>query len=69
MKEAFPNLYRLAVNKDEWVSNAWEGNGASCCWIPHFLRHFNDWELEEVEALFRNLNPLVVRRSGGCFEL
>nr|CAN62954.1 hypothetical protein VITISV_018196 [Vitis vinifera] len=51
LKEAFPNLYRLAVNKDEWVSNAWEGSGESGCWNPHFSRHFNDWELEEVESL------------------
>ncbi|RVW32508.1 Calcium-dependent protein kinase 16 [Vitis vinifera] len=27
------------------------------------LRHFNDWELEEVEGLFWKLQPLVVRRE------
>lgn len=52
LKEAFLNLYRLAVDKDELVSNAWEGSGESGCWNPHFSRHFNDWELEEVEGLF-----------------
>ena len=29
----------------------------------HFSRHFNDWELEEVEGLFRKLHHLVVRRE------
>ena len=32
-------------------------------WNPHFSRHFNDWELEEVEGLFRKLHPLVMRRE------
>ena len=63
LKEAFPNLYWLAVNKDEWVSNAWEGSGELGCWNPHFSRHFNDWELEEVESLFWKFHPLVVRRE------
>ncbi|RVW12719.1 putative ribonuclease H protein [Vitis vinifera] len=63
LKEVFPNLYQLAVNKDEWVSNAWEGSGESGSWNPHFSRHFNDWELEEVEGLLWKLHPLVVRRE------
>ena len=63
LKEVSPNLYQLAVNKDEWVSDAWEGSGELGCWNPHFSRHFNDWELEEVEGLFRKLQPLVVRRE------
>ena len=45
------------------MSNAWEGSGKSGCWNSHFSRHFNDWELEEVEGLFRKLHPLVVRRE------
>ena len=32
-------------------------------WNPHFSRYFNDWELEEVEGLFRKLHPLVMRRE------
>ena len=45
------------------MSNASEGSEESGCWNPPFLRHFNDWELKEVEGLFRNLNPLMVRRE------
>ena len=44
LKEVFPNLFWLAVNKDEWVFDVWE-KGSS--------RHFNDWEMEEVKGLFR----------------
>ena len=51
------------VSKDEWVSNAWERSGESGCWNPHFSRHFNDWELEEVEGLFWKPHPLVVGRK------
>ena len=65
MKEDFLNLYRLVVNKDEWVSNSWEGSGELGCWNPHFLMHFNDWELEKVEGLFLKRHPLVVRRKVG----
>ena len=63
MKEAFLNLYRLVVNKDEWVSNSWEGSEELGYWNPHFPRHFNDWELEKVEGLFLKRHPLVVRRK------
>ena len=45
------------------MSNAWEGNGESGSWNPHFSRHFNDWELEEVEGLFWKPHPLVVGRK------
>ena len=27
LKDAFPNLFRLAVNKDQWVCDAWEEEG------------------------------------------
>ncbi|RVW60025.1 hypothetical protein CK203_089517 [Vitis vinifera] len=49
--------------KDEWVSNSWEGSGELGCWNPHFLMHFNDWELEKVEGLFLKRHPLWVLHS------
>ncbi|RVW58257.1 hypothetical protein CK203_110787 [Vitis vinifera] len=59
--EAFPNLFWLAVNKDEWVFDAWE-DGSS--------RHFNDWEMEEVEGLFRKTAFFGFEyRCGGCLKL
>ena len=55
LKEAFPNLFLLAVNKDGWVSEAWEEGGDLGSWSPCFSRHLNDWEMGEVEILFCKL--------------
>ena len=60
LKDAFPNLFKLAVNKDQWVCDAWEEEGEVGSWNPLFSRHFNDWEMEEVEGLFRKIHPLVL---------
>ncbi|RVX04487.1 hypothetical protein CK203_018465 [Vitis vinifera] len=51
LKDAFPNLFKLVVNKDQWVCDAWEEEGEVGSWNPLFSRHFNDWEMEEVEGL------------------
>ena len=63
LKDVFPNLFRLAVNKDWWVFDAWEEGGEVGSWNPLFSRHFNDWEMEEVESLLRKLHPLVLNRD------
>ena len=63
LKDVFPNLFQLVVNKDEWVFDAWEEGGEVGSWNPLFSRHFNDWEMEEVEGLFRKLHPLVLNRD------
>ncbi|KAJ9677520.1 hypothetical protein PVL29_022489 [Vitis rotundifolia] len=60
LKDAFPNLFRLAVNKNQWVRDAWEEQGEVGSWNPLFSRHFNDWEMEEVEGLLRKIHPLVL---------
>ena len=63
MKDAFPTLFLLAVEKDGSVSDAWEESGELGYWSPHFSRHLNDWEMGEVESLFRKLHSLAVRRD------
>ena len=63
MKDVFPNLFKLAVNKDQWVCDAWEEEGEVESWNPLFSRHFNDWEMEEVEGLLQKLHPLVLNRD------
>ena len=63
LKEAFLSLFHLAVNKDDWVSEAWEEGEDLGSWSPCFSRHLNDWELGEEEALFRKLQLLVVRKE------
>ena len=42
LKEAFPNLFRLTVNQDGWVVEAWEEGGDLSSWSPRFSRHLND---------------------------
>ena len=42
LKEAFPNLFRLTVNQDGWVVEAWEEGGDLSSWSPCFSRHLND---------------------------
>ena len=39
----FPTLFSLALVADFWDLVGEEGG-----WSPHFVRSFNDWELEEV---------------------
>ena len=63
MEEAFRNLFSLVANKDGWVAEAWEEVREGGSWNPCFSRHFNDWELVEVETLFRKLCSLVVKRE------
>ena len=63
MKDAFLNLFWLAVNKDKWVFDAWEEGGEVGNWNLLFSRHFNDWEMKEEEDLFRKLHPLVLNRD------
>ena len=80
LKEAFPNLFLLAVDKDGWVSDAWKEGGELGYWSICFLRHLNDWEMGEMEPLFRKLHSLVIRRDvkdtlgwresgNGCFSI
>ena len=60
LKDAFPNLFRLTVNKDQWICDAWDEEGEVRSWNLLFLRSFNDWEMEEVEGLFQKIHHLVL---------
>ena len=42
LKDDFPNLFWLAVNKDVWVFDAWEEGREVGSWNPLFSRHFNN---------------------------
>ena len=44
--EAFPSLFDLAGSKDAWVADYWVPMGEEGGWTLHFLRPFNDWEVE-----------------------
>ena len=63
LKDVFPTLFLLVVDKEGWVSDAWEESGELGCWSPRFSRHLNDWEMGEVESLYWKLHSLAVRRD------
>ena len=46
--EAFPSLFDLAGSKDAWVADYWDPMGEEGGWTPHFVRPFNDWEVERL---------------------
>ena len=43
--------------------DAWEEGREVGRWNPLFSRHFNDWEMKEVEGLFWKLHHLVLNRD------
>ncbi|RVW30230.1 Protein phosphatase 1 regulatory inhibitor subunit PPP1R8-like [Vitis vinifera] len=54
---------KFFTSEDEWVFDAWEEGGEVGRWNPLFPRHFNDWEMKEVEGLFWKLHHLVLNRD------
>ncbi|RVW45708.1 Retrovirus-related Pol polyprotein from transposon TNT 1-94 [Vitis vinifera] len=56
LREAFRGLYAIASSKDAWVIDVWDGGS----WGPRFIRQFNDWELEDIDAFFGRLHNYVI---------
>ena len=46
--DAFPNLFVVTAHKDVVIKEMWSPDEGGGCWNPHFLRSFNNWELEEA---------------------
>ena len=49
--DSFPSLFALPVSKEVWVKGVWNVSEGEGSWSPQFTRHFNDWEVVEVESL------------------
>ena len=45
----FPSLFVLVVHKEASVDNVWDSSRYAGWWSPHFIKSFNDWEINEVE--------------------
>ena len=56
LREAFRGLYAITSSKDAWVVDVWDGGS----WGPRFIRQFNDWELEDIDAFFGRLHNYVI---------
>ncbi|RVX09572.1 hypothetical protein CK203_012400 [Vitis vinifera] len=46
---SFPSLFSFATSKEAWVDNVQEVEGEMVMWNPCFSRHFQDWEMDNVE--------------------
>ncbi|RVW53963.1 Heat shock 70 kDa protein 17 [Vitis vinifera] len=46
--QCFPHLFGMAAQRNSTVEEMWDQNSGQGNWNLHFLRDFNDWELELV---------------------
>jgi hypothetical protein len=65
LKHAFPDLYRIARNKDAAVGDLPQFQNGAVTWLIDFIRHVQDWELESVNSL---LELLYSSSAKGCEE-
>ena len=61
--DAFPNLFVVVAHKDVVIKEMWSLDERGGCWNPHFLRPFNNWELEEVKNFRTFLSRTKVQPS------
>ena len=48
--EAFSVLYTIVDTKGVKAADVWEVHGGLGAWDPKFLRSFNDWEMDAIQA-------------------
>lgn len=63
MKEEFPNLFSLVVNKEAWVGDMIKWNEDVANWDVLFGRDLQDWELEEVMRFFEKIYSTEICRD------
>jgi hypothetical protein len=61
LKEEFPVLYSIAREKDASVAANVDFLGGALQWNVIFSREVHDWELDVVNALFRNCSLLLFK--------
>jgi hypothetical protein len=64
LKESYPELYRIARNKEAWMSDYMQILNGEVHWNVHFFREAQDWEVEVVMAFYGKLYE-TRRRVGG----
>ncbi|RVX22344.1 putative ribonuclease H protein [Vitis vinifera] len=48
LAQCFPHLFGMAAHQSLTVEEMWDQNSGQGNWNLHFLRDFNDWEIELV---------------------
>ena len=56
-----PLYFNLAAHKDARVADVWDSSREDGGWSSVFLRHFNDWEMEEVVRFLHLLHNKKIR--------
>jgi hypothetical protein len=64
LQEAFPELYRIARDKDALVSVHFQVRNDQIHWSLDFVRAAQDWELESIASFLDLLYSTKVRGSG-----
>uniref|UniRef100_A0A2N9HC79 Reverse transcriptase domain-containing protein n=1 Tax=Fagus sylvatica TaxID=28930 RepID=A0A2N9HC79_FAGSY len=55
LKDGFPELYRIARNKEAFVMDHLHYHNERVSWVLNFTRHVQDWELEAVSSFLELL--------------
>lgn len=50
--EEYPNLYRLARNKETMAIDYWTPNEEGGFWNIELRQRLNDWEIEDLANLY-----------------
>ena len=67
LKDVFPDLYACASNHQATIDSILirSALGSRSDWNVHFVRNFNDWEVEGVASFFELLHSHSSFRKGG----
>uniref|UniRef100_A0A2N9GDX6 Reverse transcriptase domain-containing protein n=1 Tax=Fagus sylvatica TaxID=28930 RepID=A0A2N9GDX6_FAGSY len=64
LRNAFPDLYRIARHKDAVVGDLLQFQNGGVTWLLDFIRHVQDWELESVNSLLEMLYSSSAKGHG-----
>ena len=65
LKESLPVLFRIARNKEAWVSDHMQIMNEEAHWNVHFCRVAQDWEVEVVVTFYAKLYETRPYAGGG----
>jgi hypothetical protein len=65
LKVSYPELYRIARNKEAWVSDNMQILNEVVHWNVHFIREVQDWEVEVVMDFYGKLYETRRHVGGG----
>uniref|UniRef100_A0A2N9G3B1 Reverse transcriptase zinc-binding domain-containing protein n=1 Tax=Fagus sylvatica TaxID=28930 RepID=A0A2N9G3B1_FAGSY len=63
LKESFPDLFRLARNKEALVAQYMQVHNASTHWKLDFIRPVQDWEMESLSSFLNLLYSVQVQSN------